>query len=137
MENATKALLIAGAVLIAIIMVSIAIYLYSLYSNQAEEYSQIISATELQKFNSKFEAYIGRENITPQEIVSVVNLAEQYNNQVEIYIGLTRLQFTQAYTQEMFIQENIDKLFSCNRSASNPSYDEDVRIEKIIFIKNN
>ena len=54
MENATKALLIAGGVLIAIIMLSVGVALYSIYSNQAKEYDQIVSDTEIQKFNSKF-----------------------------------------------------------------------------------
>ena len=132
MENATKALLIAGAVLIAIIMVSIAVYLYSLYSNQADQYSDIISAVELQKFNSKFDLYLGRENITPQEIVSVVNLAKEYNNQVQIYIGTTKLEFTSS-TPEEFIKINQNNLFSCIGSSSNPIYDLNGKIIKLTF----
>ena len=135
MENATKALLIAGTVLIAIIIVSIAVYLYSLYSNQAEQYKETISATELQKFNSKFEAYIGRENITPQEIVSIVNLANQYNNQVQIYLEGIRLQFITSKPED-FIKINKDNLFSCEWSNSNPTYDTDGKIMKINFKTN-
>ena len=132
MENATKALLIAGTVLIAIIMVSIAVYLYSLYSNQADQYSETISATELQKFNSKFDVYLGRENISAQEIVSVVNLAKEYNNQVQIYLEGTILQFTSS-TPEDFIKTNQNNLFSCTWSTSNPTYDSNGKIIKLIF----
>lgn len=132
MENATKALLIAGAVLIAIIMISIAVYLYSLYSGQADQYSAIISDTELQKFNSKFDVYLGRENITAQEIVSVVNLAKEYNNQVQIYLEGTRLQFTSS-TPEDFIKTNQNNLFSCTWSTSNPTYDTNGKIIKLMF----
>lgn len=134
MENATKALLIAGTVLIAIIMVSVAVYLYSLYSDQAEQYSETITATELQKFNSKFDVYVGRENITAQEIVSVVNLAKEYDNQIQIYLQSTRLQFTSS-TPEDFIKTNQKELFSCTWSTSNPTYDSNGKIIKLTFKK--
>lgn len=132
MENATKALLIAGTVLIAIIMVSVAVYLYSLYSDQADQYSETISATELQKFNSKFDVYLGRENITAQEIVSVVNLAKEYNNQIQIYLEGTRLQFTSS-TPEDFIKTNQNELFSCKWTNTNPTYDSNGKIIKLTF----
>lgn len=122
MENAAKALLIAGTILLAIIMVSVAIYLYSLYSNQADQYSETMSEIELEKFNSKFEVYIDRTDITAQEIVSVVNLAKEYDNQIQIHLGGTRLRFTTS-TPEEFIKNNQNKLFSCEWSASNPKYE--------------
>ena len=133
MENATKALLIAGTVLIAIIMVSIAVYLYSLYSGQAKQYSETISAVELEKFNSKFDVYLGRENITAQEIVSVVNLAKEYNDQIQIYLETTRLQFTSS-TPENCIKTNQNNFFSWTWSTSNPKYDENNgKIIKLTF----
>ena len=134
MENATKALLIAGGVLIAVIMVSIAVYLNSLYSDQADQYSETISAVELQKFNSKFDVFIGRDNITAQEIVSVVNLAKQYNDQVEIYINTVRLQFTSS-TPEDFIKMYQNDMFSCTFTTSNPTYDANGKIIKLTFKK--
>lgn len=135
MENAAKALLIAGGVLIAIIMVCIGVYLYSLFSNQSNEYSEIISATEIGKFNSKFSTYIGRKNIKPQEIVSAVNLAKEYDNQIQIYVGTTMLEFTPTLTQEDFIKLNQNELFECEGSASNPVYNQDGKIIKLIFKK--
>lgn len=138
MENASKALLIAGGVLIAIIILSIALFLYSLYANRAKEYSQIMSTTELQKFNSKFETYVGRNDITAQEIVSVVNLAKEYNGQVKIYLGITQLVFSTEKTPEDFIKENQDKMFAFRQSTAsqpNPEYDSNGRIKKIIFIE--
>ena len=86
MENASKALLIAGEVLIAIIILTIGITLYSMYSDQAKEYNQIMTTTEIQKFNSKFDVYAGRTDITAQEVVSVVNLAKEYGDAVKIII---------------------------------------------------
>ena len=137
MDNAVKALLIAGTVLIAIVMVSIGVYLYSLYSHQSKEYSATISAVELDKFNSNFDVYIGRNNIKPQEIVTIVNLAKEYGGQVEIYLGGSKIEFTSSNTQEDFIKNNKDKLFKCTLNTSsanpNPTYDETGKIVKLKF----
>lgn len=133
MENATKALVIAGTVLVAILIISIGVYLYSLYSNQAKGYSEIISTTELEKFNSKFSVYIGRDNIKAQEIVSIVNLAKEYNNRVDIYLETTKLQFTESLTQEDFIKANQNKVFSCIGNDKNPIYDGNGQIIKLTF----
>ncbi|MGN1310249.1 MAG: hypothetical protein ACI4VP_00810 [Clostridia bacterium] len=120
MENATKALLIAGGVLIAIIILTIGVTLYSMYSNQSKEYNQIITTTEIQKFNSKFDAYVGRTDITAQEVVSVVNLAKEYNDIVTIKLEGSILKFN-TITPEQFIKQNLDETFSCQ----NPEYDSE------------
>lgn len=145
MENATKALLIAGVVLIAIIIISIGLYLYSMFSNQSKEYNDIISATELEKFNSKFNVFIGRTDIRAQEIVSVANLAKEYNDQVKIFVemeGKTKeILFSGnpaeevLLNQETFIKNNKDSYFSCKGSSENPEYNEEGKIVKLTFKK--
>lgn len=140
MENATKALLIAATVLIAIVMVSIAVYLYSMYSSQAEEYNATITAVEVEKFNSKFDVYVGRDDINAQEIVSVVNLAKEYDYQIKIYLAGTELEFDSSYTQEDFIKEKQEEFFSCTLTTSitnpNPEYDSLGKITKLRFTEN-
>ena len=88
MENATNALLIAGGILITIIVISLGVGLYTMFSNQAKEYSQIMDNTEIQKFNSSFDVYVGREDITAQEIVSVINLAKEYDGRIKIIVTI-------------------------------------------------
>lgn len=144
MENATKALLIAGGILIAIIIISIAVYLYSMYSNQSEEYSATISAIELEKFNSKFDVYVDRTDISAQELVSVVNLAKEYDYQIKIYLktssGTRLLQFSEEDTPEKFIKDNQDTTFSCKlnitEASANPKYDTNGKITKLTFTDN-
>lgn len=139
MENASKALLIAGGVLIAIIILTIGVTLYTMYSKQSKEYNEIFSATEISKFNSKFEVYIGRTDITAQEIVTVVNLAKQYNNTVKIKVDSTILQFNKTNTPENFIMENLNNTFSFVNGTNdnpNPTYDETGKITGIKLKKN-
>lgn len=140
MENATKALLIAGGVLIAIIILSIAVFLYSMYSDQAEEYSAIISAIELEKFNNKFLGYLGRDDITAQELVSIVNLSKEYNYKIKIYLSNTQLKFDETNTQEEFIKNKQDKTFKCQAKNTgtnrNPKYNNYGQIIRLKFIEN-
>ena len=137
MENATKALLIAGGVLIAIVIISIAVFLFISFSDRIKEYTEIISATELQKFNSKFEVHIGRTDITAQELISMANLSQKYNGQVQIFLNNSL--FTEASSEE-FLKTNNDKLFSCVLKTSvtnpNPEYDVNGKIVKVKFTKN-
>lgn len=133
MENASKALLMAGGILISVIILTIAVTLYSLYSGQAKEYGEIISTTEIQKFNSKFDVYLGRDDIAPQEIATVINLAKQYDNTVEIKVGMNKVQFAGENTPEKFIADNFNSTFSCPSivyNKSNPTYDETGKITR-------
>lgn len=133
MENASKALVIAGGVLIAIIILSVGVYLYASYTRQANEYRNLVEQTEIQKFNSKFDVYLGRDNITPQEVISVVNLAREYENQVTIIVDGERIS---AYdSSEDFIKNNLDKIFTA--SYADVQYDAIGKIAQIKFNENN
>lgn len=134
MENATKALLIAGGVLIAIIMLSVGVALYSIYSNQAKEYDQIVSDTEIQKFNSKFIIYIGRTDITPQEVASAVNLAREYNDQIIVNIKNKSGDKMNFPNSESFISSNLNAEFTCQNTGC--KYDETGKIKEITFKEN-
>lgn len=79
MENASQALIIAGTILIALIVLSIGVYLVSTYSVVGESYDQSKESAELVKFNSRFTAFEGRDDITAQEIVTLYNYVISYN----------------------------------------------------------
>ncbi|MBQ3145316.1 MAG: hypothetical protein IJB90_01860 [Clostridia bacterium] len=81
MENASQALLIAGTILIALIVLSIGVYLASNSSKVGESYEQTQEIAELTRFNSKFIVYAEREDITAQEVVSISNFVRNYNNE--------------------------------------------------------
>lgn len=90
MENATKALIITAGVLIAMLILSIGVYFKSNLSKTADTYSKQLDAVELQKYNSNFEIYANEErrnNITVQEIVSLISISQQQEQGTQIYIG--------------------------------------------------
>ena len=135
MENATNALLIAGGILITIIVISLGVGLYTMFSNQAKEYSQIMDNTEIQKFNSSFDVYVGREDITAQEIVSVINLAKEYDGRIKIIVNIGMEE--KIKTSEDFLKNYSDKFFKCiavsTGNKQNPKYDETGRIIELRF----
>ena len=83
MENATKALLISGGILIGLLAISIGVYLFANYSQIGSTYDRSLQATEIQKFNANFTKFEGRDDITLHEIVSVANYAREYNDKNE------------------------------------------------------
>ena len=58
MENSSKALIIAGSILIAIMIISLGIYIFKQYSSFAKENADL-SKQEISAFNSKITGYLG------------------------------------------------------------------------------
>lgn len=89
MENASKALLLGGGILIGLIVMSIGVYLFASYSGNATSYDQSRQATETRKFNVNFTKFEGRTDITIQEIVTLAKFAKQYEEENDIHIKIT------------------------------------------------
>lgn len=77
MENATKALLIAAAVLVAILIISLGIVVYT----KASEPMSNIDMTEyqIQQFNDKFKKYEG-DNVSGSEVNAMLETVFTHNN---------------------------------------------------------
>ena len=61
MENASKALLIAGAILIVILLIGIGMLIYSRSTGVVDIAAGTMSAQEIQAFNSQFTPYEGNQ----------------------------------------------------------------------------
>ncbi len=81
MDNAVKALEIAGGILIAILVISLFIYMFAQVGyNQAMQNSNI-ETQKLLQFNKKYEAY-NKNLLYGTDVLSVINMARS-NNSVE------------------------------------------------------
>ena len=69
MENATKALEIAGGILIATLIISLFIYMFNELSVSQATQNKNAEAEALQKFNAKYDAY--NKNILYGETVGL------------------------------------------------------------------
>lgn len=78
MENATKALLMAAGILIAIIVLSLAVVMYSRVSEYYQQKQRNITDEQLAAFNDEYLAY-NRDNVTGFELVSLINKTVDFN----------------------------------------------------------
>ncbi len=83
MENASKALLMAAGVLIGIMILSLAVYLFLNFGGTSAQISQIAEENQIAQFNSQFLTYEGKENVTIYDVISMANLATQNNKRYE------------------------------------------------------
>lgn len=61
MENATKALLIAGSVLIAILLIAMGIRIFNSTSETTQQSQATMDATAITTFNSQFTGYLNKQ----------------------------------------------------------------------------
>ena len=89
MENASKALLMAAGVLMGVVILSLAAYLFVTFSSSADDVKSEIANNQLNKFNSQFLAYEQREDLTVYDILTAVNIAENNNKYYQLEPGDT------------------------------------------------
>ena len=78
MENASKALIMAGGVLLAMLIVSLLIYAWSLFSEYQTSKDNLADIEDTTKFNEQFTQY-DRNDVLGYEILSLVNKISDYN----------------------------------------------------------
>lgn len=84
MENASKALLMAAGVLIGILILSLAVYLFVTFGGRSAELHQQIEVDRLNQFNSQFTSYEGKDDVTIYDVITVANLAKSNNEYYEL-----------------------------------------------------
>ena len=80
MENASKALIIAGAILLAILIIGLGIFIYRQAANTVSDTG--MDQLTIQQFNAQFENYLGKE-ITGTAAKSLYDTILNNNNTAE------------------------------------------------------
>ncbi len=78
MENATKALLIAAAVLVAIIIISLGVYVVTLAQNQMKGAETGLNEVEIQSFNATYKSYEGT-SVSGTKVKALVESVYNHN----------------------------------------------------------
>ena len=86
MENATKALLIAAGVMIAVMILSLLLIGYNQISDYYNKQHESTEVDQLTKFNSKFENY-HRNKIRGSDMISLMNRVIDYNTNESYQAG--------------------------------------------------
>lgn len=83
MENASKALLMAAGVLIGVLILSLAAYLFVYFGSTSQQIHEQNEENQINELNSKFTSYVGKDNITIYDVITVANLATENNKKYE------------------------------------------------------
>ena len=78
MDNASKALIMAGAILIAVALVSLGVYLYQSAANSVTDSSAWMDSAKVETQNAKFEKYAGT-NVKGPEVKSLIRAVGTFN----------------------------------------------------------
>ena len=84
MENASKALVMAGGILIAILVVGSLLLMFNQLSYYQRSNSDITKNSQLSEFNQQFVQY-SRNDLQGVELVSLVNKVVDYNRRTSGY----------------------------------------------------
>lgn len=136
MENASKALLIAGGVLIAILVMTVGVYFSRMIADHSARVYAQLEESRRTEFNQKFLNYDvnhrkkdGSSNIdlTIQDVVTIANLAQNSNkyNQLEnvtppadptndksLYVTVNCIRVSDGKLNELYdsVKKNLEKL---------------------------
>ena len=124
MENASKALMIAGGVLIAVIIITMFIMMFNNISNIQKEQEEQTKIEQILAFNSEFEAYdknvmYGTDVITLINKVAENNKKYSTNNDYKIIVTLDGAVVTSS---SHLIGTDAEKtIFTCTNMEYNTS----------------
>jgi len=138
MENASKALIMAGSILIGVLIISLAVYLFATFSDYGEKQAATIAEKQIDEFNSNFYKYYGNETVrltatkevtrpiavTTHDILTLANLARQ-NNQNFFPDTYMRYPSSDMNAYHRYIQVRVNDSVIAKRNAE--QWDEEQR----------
>lgn len=74
----------AAGVLIGILIISLGVYLFANFAGTSSQIHQNIEDNQIAQFNSQFTVYVGKNNVTIHDVVSMASLATQNNQSYEM-----------------------------------------------------
>ena len=151
MENASNALIMAAGVLIGILILSLAVYLFADFGRTAADINSQNEQQELIKFNTRFSAYEGREGLTIYDVITVASYANEnnlyYNDSLDEHKVIICLDSISNEIQDDIETKKInlietDKNFINSNNLSLPTYSfkivkyrDNGRVSTILFKK--
>lgn len=146
MENATKALLMAAGVLIGILILSLAVYLFVDFGGTAAQIQDQTAQQQLVEYNTQFTKY--SDDVTIYDIVSLIHLVQANNKQYEgqeeyqITVETKNPTLSEKSTEEQLlgaIKTQVSSVTSSNPlttyRATEVTYHSGGRVAKMVFAK--
>lgn len=79
MENASKALIMAGGILIALLVIGALLLMFNQIGSYEKAQTSNVKDSQLAQFNIDFERYTDDNGITGADIISIINKVMDYN----------------------------------------------------------
>ncbi len=80
MENASKALIMAAGVLIGVLVLSLAAFLFMDFGARSKDVYAQVEHNQLTEYNAQYTIYADRNDLTIYDVVNLLNLAKQNND---------------------------------------------------------
>ena len=153
MENASNALIMAAGVLIGILIISLAVYLFVDFGTKASNINSKVAEQQIVQFNTKFTSYENKEGLTIYDVVTVASYAHENNLYNKDTLNEYKVVVYLANPVSRAIQDNIENtkillintdknLISSSKielptySCKVMSYHTNGRVHEIKFTKN-
>lgn len=145
MENASKALIMAGTMLIGLLLLALFVWFFSSASGMRSKYTEHINDIRVSEFNAKFLKYAvtadtygpdGRNYVTIHDIVSLARYANEYNqdfenHEVSNYIIITLQNYGDITKTSNDPDKDYDNVIKENLTTLNN--DNEVVIKKFVL----
>ena len=136
MENATKALIIAGGMLIAMLIVGLLVFGYNQLRNVQESKIEEEEREQIVEFNKRFEAY-NKKVVRGYQMISLANLVYDTNTRYEeqgfkyVKVTVNGLSSEDSENEDLvnYIQNNYDTFTSNQKNAFKQLYFECTNVE--------
>ena len=126
MENASKALLIAGGVLIAILIVSVLVVTLNIVNSNQKTREKALATEQLAEFNQKYESY-NKKALRGTDIITLKNMAKSEGNAVTVKVtnGTEEI--------DVSIEKNKTAIFACTKVEYNNGRISALTFQKIKY----
>ncbi|MCI9016776.1 MAG: hypothetical protein HFJ53_06410 [Clostridia bacterium] len=83
MENASKALIITGGVLLGVLLLILMVFMFRSMGGFSKAVNENIEKKTVAEFNAPFEKYDKNANLTAQDVVTISNLVRSNNKKMQ------------------------------------------------------
>ncbi len=137
MENASRALVMAAGLLIGLLILSLAVYLFANFGSASAETHRQNAEIQINQFNVQFTAYQSRTDITIYDIITVANLARNTNEEYDLtsqtssnyYVNVNaRTNSGYVYGLQTFSSEDLDNLVKNDLNSMVDTTDPDTGV---------
>ena len=130
MENASRALVIAGGVLLSLIIIGVVMFAYRGITSLQKEKDISLSNEQVSKINEQIEKYTKKSVIYGSEVLSICNAIEDYSRRSEGYPKITAIIKIKADGKDNDIKECFKDEYDGIQSLKN-DYNEAIRIRDV------